>query len=125
MKEEKSHMERRMDGLQGKAGNEMKEVCKIQKRWADEGRDSSKGYEECRCERYECGWNEKWEGGYEGPLQTIRGPTEGGQDGEGGREEGYDKGRGAICLDLKGRAIGVGEDTEEEDDWALMITVQT
>lgn len=33
----------------------------------------------------------------------------------GGREEGRDKGMGAICLDLKGRVMGVEEDTEEKD----------
>lgn len=37
------------------------------------------------------------------------------KDGGGGREEGRDRGRGAICLDLKGRLMGVEEDTEEKD----------
>lgn len=40
---------------------------------------------------------------------------EGRKDVGGGGEEGCDKGRGAICLDLKGRVMGLEEDTEEKD----------
>lgn len=48
----------------------------------------------------------------EGPLQTNGvGLMKGRKDGGGGREEGHDRGRDAICLDLKGRAMGVEEDT--------------
>lgn len=37
------------------------------------------------------------------------------KDGEGGGEEGRDRGRGAICSDLKEMALGVEEDTKEKD----------
>ena len=55
--------------------------------------------------------------GMEGPSRTNKGGRmKGSKDGGGGgREEGRDRGRGAICLDLKERAMGVEEDTEEKD----------
>lgn len=43
----------------------------------------------------------------------------------GAESEGWERGRGAIYLDLKGeaggRGWGVGEDTEDKDKWALMV----
>lgn len=46
--------------------------------------------------------------------------------GGGAESEGWERGRGAIYLDLKGEAGGagvwkVGEDTEDKDKWALMV----
>ncbi len=55
---------------------------------------------------------DKMKSGIKGPSRGLmKGRTAGG----GGREEGRDRGRGAIYLDLKGRAMGVEEDTEEKD----------
>lgn len=79
--------------------------------WQMTGKDCWKGHQELRCERYKRGEREKCR-----RVDHYRTMGEGWTEDVGGsREEGRDKGRGANCSDLKGRAMGVEEDTEEND----------